>query len=277
MYLNVTNCSFKFILTIVSPNPTNKLRHYLKHFLRHYWVSNFVDVLHSPFVFGLQRQCVEKLPTKEFEPIEQLRKQLLNNSSVIFYEDFGASNKSRSVKVAELAKKHLKPARIAQILSRLVTYTQSQRILELGTSLGITTAYLAKGASANAQIHTIEASKEVLNITLQNKLPQVQYHLGTFDEVLPNLLPQMGPIDYLFIDGNHSYEATLRYFEMAKPFIHNNTVIVFDDIYCSKGMTQAWEEIKQDPMVKVSVDLFFVGLVFFRKEQVKEHFKLRVF
>ena len=277
MYVKVLNHSYNFIPTIVSPNPIIKLRHYLKHFMRHYWVSNFVDVLHSPFVFGLQRQCVEKLPAQAFEEIEALRKQLLQDQTVIYYEDFGASNKSRSVKVAELAKKHLKPARIAQILSRLVSYTQSQHILELGTSLGITTAYLAKGAKANAQIHTIEASKEVLNITFQNKLPQVQYHLGTFDEVLPNLLPQIGSLDYLFIDGNHSYEATLRYFEMAKPFIHNNTVIVFDDIYWSKGMTQAWEEIKQDPMVKVSVDLFFVGLVFFRKEQVKEHFRLRVF
>jgi hypothetical protein len=80
----------------------------------------------------------------------------------------------------------------------------------------------------------------------------------------------------LFIDGNHSYEATMRYFELSKPFLNNESMVVFDDIYWSKGMTRAWEQIKADPQVKVSIDLFFVGLVFFRKEQVKENFKLRI-
>ncbi|MFY8189892.1 MAG: class I SAM-dependent methyltransferase, partial [Bacteroidia bacterium] len=92
----------------------------------------------------------------------------------------------------------------------------------------------------------------------------------------PDILQKLQSIDLLFIDGNHSYEATLRYFNLCKPYLHNDSLLIFDDIYWSKGMTNAWEEIKADPMVKVSVDLFFIGLVFFRKEQVKENFKLRI-
>jgi predicted O-methyltransferase YrrM len=90
------------------------------------------------------------------------------------------------------------------------------------------------------------------------------------------VLEKIKTLDMLFIDGNHSYDATMRYFEMCKPYLHNQSLIVFDDIYWSKGMTQAWKEIKADPIVTVSIDLFFIGLVFFRKEQVKENFKLRI-
>ena len=157
-------------------------------------------------------------------------------------------------------------------------YLNYQNCLELGTSLGITTQYLALGSNKNKRIHTIEASKEVREIALEgfqnNKA--IQSYLGTFDKVMPNLLKDVKGLDMLFIDGNHSYEATMRYFELSKPYLNNESMLVFDDIYWSKGMTHAWEQIKADPQVKVSIDLFFVGLVFFRKEQVKENFKLRI-
>lgn len=255
--------------------------HFVFNFIRHYLSATLIDVLHSPFVFALYQTCIKRQDANLYNSIEQLRSDLKNNPTEIFYTDFGASQKSRKTIVSKLAKQHLKPARIAQILARMAGKYPYQNILELGTSLGISTSYLAQFADANAKIYTIEACEPVREIALQNfkhlgLTNKIQSELGNFDEVLPELLPKIGKLDFFFIDGNHSYEATLRYFEMAKPYLHNDSVIVFDDIYWSKGMTQAWQEIKADPMVRVTVDLFFVGMVFFRKEQVKEAFQLRI-
>ncbi len=242
-----------------------------------------MDILHSPFVFELHQTCIKKeKDLGKYKDIELLRERLKKDDRPLFYVDFGASQKSRETSVSVLAKQHLKPARIAQILSRMMQKYGYKNALELGTSLGVTTNYLALGTNPEQKVYTIEASEQVRKVALENMeqlrfRPKITSLLGTFDAILPEILPSIGKLDFLFIDGNHSYEATMRYFEMSKPYLHNDSVVIFDDIYWSAGMTQAWEEIKADPKVKVTVDLFFVGLVYFRVEQVKEHFRLRVF
>jgi predicted O-methyltransferase YrrM len=128
---------------------------------------------------------------------------------------------------------------------------------------------------------TIEGAREIAAVATENFKQlglnkYIQQRTGNFDEVLPDVLKTYEEVDVAFIDGNHRYAPTLYYFEMLLPKIHNNSMLIFDDIYWSKGMTKAWEEIKEHPQVTVTVDLFFIGLVFFRKEQVKEHFKLRI-
>lgn len=136
------------------------------------------------------------------------------------------------------------------------------------------------GAGKDARIITIEGAPEVYkqaNKTFEKlSISNIDARCGTFDEVLPNLLSELKQLDLVYIDGNHSEEATLRYFNMVKPLLHNNSLVVFDDIYWSKGMTRAWEAIKADPGVQVTVDLFFLGLVFFRQEQARQHFRLRI-
>ncbi len=262
--------------------------HYLINFIRHYLSATFIDVLHSPFVFDLYQQCIRRQKNKPqvFNEIEKIRKGLKNNHQTLSYTDFGASAKTldsvEKVEIAALAKRHLKPARIAQILYYIIHKYHYQNLLELGTSLGITTSYLASGASpTDATIHTIEGCQDVREVALStfSKLSlnsKIMSHEGKFDEVLPDILAQISVLDFLFVDGNHSYEATLHYFQQCLPKANNNSVFIFDDIYWSKGMTRAWEEIKNHPQVTVSVDLFFIGLIFFRKEQEKQQFKLRV-
>jgi predicted O-methyltransferase YrrM len=89
---------------------------------------------------------------------------------------------------------------------------------------------------------------------------------------------QLSIINYqlIYFDGNHSKEATLQYFNLLLPTITNETVWIFDDIHWSTDMTEAWETIKKHPKVKVTIDTFQWGLVFFRSEQEKEHFTIRV-
>jgi predicted O-methyltransferase YrrM len=99
--------------------------------------------------------------------------------------------------------------------------------------------------------------------------------VGNFDQILPNLLAQRKQVDFVYIDGNHTKAATLHYFQECLAKAHEGTLLIFDDIYWSKGMEEAWEEIKNHPQVTVTVDLFWIGLVYFKKGQAKEHFKLK--
>lgn len=240
-------------------------------------------------MFELYQKCIRRQGVKPliFDEIESLRKQLKGNSKTITYKDFGASATSsgaeKKTSISTLARRHLKPPRLAQILFRILEKYKYKNKIELGTSLGITSSYLAAANTQESQkLITIEACQDVMEIALQNfsalrLSSKIESLEGTFDEVLPHVLNQMDTLDFLFVDGNHSYEATLRYFELCLPKANNNSVFVFDDIYWSQGMTKAWEEIKNHPQVTVSVDLFFIGLIYFRKEQVKQNFKLRVF
>ena len=252
--------------------------------------------MHSPFVFQfilhvLNNQSGFIAPTE----MENLRKELLTDSRILEIEDLGAGSRvaaSKQRTVSQLAKAAVKPEKYAQLLYRLVKYYQPKTILELGTSLGITTSYLSL-ANPRAKILTIEGSKAVAAIAKENfeklSLKNIELIEGNFDEQLSSAIHQLTfvchnefaeglpkGIDLAYIDGNHRYEATMRYFHQLLPHIHSRSILVFDDIHWSAGMEQAWEEIKSHPSVQYSIDIFFLGFVYFRTEfKVKQHFTIR--
>jgi predicted O-methyltransferase YrrM len=259
--------------------------HFVKHFFKHYGSATLIDVLHSPFVFRLYNSCIaRKSSPQNTSDIQQLRAKLKRNSTRITQTDFGARSQqqpSRTKPISFFAKQHAKSTRINEILYSLVKEYQYNTCIELGTSLGLSASYIGKALPASGHLHSIEGAEQIAALAKQHiSLLHLQNHVtiynGTFDEILPGILNQHNTIDFAFIDGNHTYEATMRYFNLLIDKMHNNSVLVFDDIYWSKDMTKAWEQIKNHPKVTVTVDLFYVGLVYIRYEQVKQHFKLRV-
>lgn len=243
--------------------------------------------VHSPFVYDFVTKVLEdKEVYPVYEEVEKLRQSLLNNKLVTEVEDFGAGGEKGAryeKKVSEIAAKAAKPPKWGKLLFRICQYFQPKNMLELGTSLGITTAYQAKGVgigqNSESRFVSLEGSEnlvELSGINFKNlgieAIEQVQ---GNFDETLAGVLDTFPTLDYVFIDGNHRKEPTLRYFEQLLPKCHNETILIFDDIYWSKEMNEAWDEIKAHPQVKVSVDLFYLGIVFLRQEQVEEHFVIR--
>ena len=239
--------------------------------------------MHSPFVFGfilhvLNNKSGYKMP----DEIEGLRNQLLSDKRVFKIEDLGAGSRVSATKersVQQLAKSALKPKKYAQLLFRLVKHYQPKTILELGTSLGITTAYFA-AANTTAHITTIEGSKAIAEVAKENfsKLSQQNIKLlqGNFDEVLPSVIHQLSSIDLAYIDGNHRYKPTIEYFHQILTKTNNDSILVLDDIHWSEEMEKAWEEIKTNPSVKCTIDIFFLGFVFFRSEfKTKQHFSIR--
>jgi predicted O-methyltransferase YrrM len=239
--------------------------------------------MHSPFVFAFILDVLNNRPRFVAPPeVEALRRELLHDKTLLTIEDLGAGSRSGASKqrtVAQLARSAVKPPKWGQLLYRLARHYRPQTILELGTSLGISTAYLAK-AMPEAEIHTIEGSDAIRAVARGNfsklHVANINAHLGNFDDVLPQVLQQLPRVDLAYIDGNHRYEPTIRYFRELLPHVNNDTILVFDDIHWSAEMEKAWEEIKTHPSVRCSIDLFFLGFVFFREEfKVPRHFTIR--
>jgi predicted O-methyltransferase YrrM len=238
--------------------------------------------LHSPFVYKLLDEVIlNKNQYYSYEEIESLRAQLLMSDKIITVTDFGAGSHltpQKKRKVREIAKHSAKPAKYGKLLFRLVEFFKPQNMLELGTSLGISTLYQAK-ANSDGNFITLEGCPEVAAIAESNfkKLNSNNIKLicGNFSETLPQAIEVLPKLEYVFFDGNHQKEATLDYFNKCLKKSQNESIFIFDDIHWSRGMEEAWEEIKKHHAVTVTIDLFFVGLVFFRKEQVKQDFILR--
>ena len=241
--------------------------------------------LHSPFLFSLYTQVIRAGSGSKsvFEAIQRLRKELRSSRRLITVTDLGAGSKinsSRQRTIGDIARNSQKPARFGRLLFRIIQRFEAKTIVDLGTSLGITTAYLAKATQPyNGHVLTFEGCPETAAIARQNfahlGLTNVAIVVGNLDETLPSQLRVLDTVDFVFFDANHRYEPTIRYFETCLTKIHNDTVFIFDDIHWSDEMEQAWAYIKTHPAVNVTVDLFWVGLVFFRKEQPKQDFVLR--
>ena len=188
----------------------------------------------------------------------------------------GTAQKQKQIK--QLAKNALKSKKLAQLLFRLARHFKPKNMIELGTCLGVTTSYLAT-AVPDAKIITLEGCPQTASVAKENfeklSLKNIHPTIGNFDETLPKIISENQELDFIFIDGNHRHDATINYFNWCLPHLSKQSVMIFDDIYWSVGMKKAWEEIKKRPEVTVTIDLFWIGLVFFRDGQAKEHFKVR--
>lgn len=258
----------------------NNFISYLNYLLK----SKTAHGVHSPFVYKF---VTELLETKneayyQFKELDAVRKQLLNNHSTIEITDFGAGSKvfkGNTRKISDIAKHGISTKKFSELYFKLINFCNAEHVVELGTSIGLNTLYLAK-ANSKSKIYTIEGCPALCEFSSQlfkkHNAENITSLQGNFDSVLPELLNNLPRLDFFYVDGNHQYEATKKYFEMALTKKHEHSVFIFDDINWTEGMQRAWEEIKNHPEVTLSLDLFYAGIVFFRKEQKeKEHFILR--
>ncbi len=239
--------------------------------------------IHSPFVFNFVTHVLnDKKKYVCYNAIEAVRSKLKQDNTIIEVEDFGAGStviKSNKRLVKAIAKTSLKQAKYAQLLFRMVQYYQPKNILELGTSFGVTTAYLASG-NVDAKVFTCEGAQQIASIAQNNfiqlAIKNIELITGNFAKTLPPLFSAMGTVDFAFADGNHRKEPTLQYFQQLLDHANDNTILVFDDIHWSNGMEAAWSTILQHPMVTLSIDVFFIGIVFINSGiKKKQHFIIK--
>ncbi|NNC82097.1 MAG: class I SAM-dependent methyltransferase [Flavobacteriales bacterium] len=234
--------------------------------------------VHSPFLFDLIEK-VFKGPSTGISEIEEVRKGFLNDDSPIDFEEHGAGSSFKQRKstatAASIASRSLSTPAQCMFLHRLCAHRSAKHILELGTSLGVSTAYLA---SAGAEVHTIEASAAVHHMAQSRfgpRFPSIQWHLGPFDEQLPKVLQESDPFDVVYVDGNHREASTVQYVEAIIPHLSEDAVMILDDIHWSEGMERAWDTVRDHREVTLSVDVFWCGMLFFKKGLSGEHFTIR--
>ncbi|MCC5943491.1 MAG: class I SAM-dependent methyltransferase [Bernardetiaceae bacterium] len=243
--------------------------------------------LHSPFVYQLYDEVIalhHRYHYYDFDLIETARHVLLDSSEEIEVQDFGAGSHKHSGgqrKISDLARHSAISFKVGALLFRMILHFKPRFMIELGTSLGIGTLYQAmplKGKTA--KLYSFEGCAQTIHYAQKNldyfDCKQAQIITGNIDETLPQFLAHHKPtLDWVFFDANHRYEPTMRYFENCLKYAHEGSVFIFDDIRWSSQMRKAWNEIKADERVMISIDLFRLGLVFFRKGQPKQHFDLR--
>lgn len=239
--------------------------------------------IHSPFVYDFVEQVLNaRHRPSVFAHIEAYRESLKRSTEVLRVEDFGAGSAYGDTverPVSRIARHAAKPPRFGRLLYRLAEHYHCRTALELGTSLGISTAYLAS-VPGMERVLSIEGSPAIAAKARSGLnglgLSQVELMVGNFDSVLPEALERLPSPDLVFIDGNHREEPTLRYFHQCLPVVHEETILVFDDIHWSAEMASAWATIKAHPQVRCTIDLFFIGIVVFRKAfREKQDFVIR--
>ncbi len=215
-----------------------------------------------------------------YAPIEALRQRLIHDDRKIALYGLGAGSSygQKHIRISRLAHSVATPPRYAQLLFRLGRYYRLFRIIELGTSLGLTTLYLSS-ISSQAVVVTLEGHPDLAALAqahfAQMNSRNIVLINGNFSTTLPQAIHQTGTIDLAFLDGDHRKEATLTYFEQLLPHMHEESVCVVADIYWSAPMTQAWKQLCSHPAVRLSIDVFGLGLLFFRPTLSQQHLVLR--
>lgn len=254
-------------------------------YLTHYCRSKRWDSFHSPFLFNLFSHCCdERISHPSFKNIEWIRRDLIQSEEVIERHDFGAGTcyhqTINNVSISRIARHSLSQPFQCRFLYRLVVFLESKEIVELGTSLGISTAYLAM-ANSNSIVNTVEGDPEIGIIACkvfdQLSLDNIHLHSASFDEFIAYGLSVVTRIDLLFLDGHHTSEALWKYYHAMKPFMYDQTIIIVDDLYWSADMTEGWKKLIALPEVTQSVDCFHFGVLFFKQDFLnRENHRIRL-
>lgn len=237
--------------------------------------------LQAPFIYNLYTKYIQLDSNKNnFKAIEETRQKLIKSNLLVTPSKFGAQStvhlQNEKVQASYIAKKGLTSPKTSRLLARLIEYNNSKVVVELGTAFGLNTLYLAQ--REDSEIITFEGSEDIANVALTNfeffNKANIELIKGNIDSTLPQFTNSRISIDFAYLDANHRYQPTINYFNHLIKRMHDDSILVLDDIYWSKEMTQAWNEIKNHPQVTQSVDLFDVGIVFFKPDLVKTSYRL---
>jgi len=238
--------------------------------------------VHSPFVYNFVTKCLYKKPTTlKVDQVNTIRNWLSNNHKIIDVSDFGNGSKvfkTNKRRVSDIAKIAGMSKKKASLLISVVEYFNPQTMLEIGTSVGLGSATLSI-SNPKAEIYTLEGCENTSNVALdlfkKFQLNNMNLIVGNFDITLSEVIGNQN-FDFIYFDGNHQKEATLKYFNQCLQTAHNSSIFIFDDINLSYKMEQAWSAIKNHPKVTITINTFYLGFVLFRKEQEKQHFTIRI-
>ncbi|MEM8894810.1 MAG: class I SAM-dependent methyltransferase [Bacteroidota bacterium] len=247
----------------------------------HYWLSQVDEhSLQAPFIYDLYTQAILGVSGKQPD-LEQLRFELERNSNFLQIKDFGAGSitgDNDRRQVSAIAKNSISTSKTAKLVARIAAYFKPLKIIELGTSLGLTTLAINR-SNPDADIYTIEGAPSIYSLAKAHFQHygngRINPFEGNIDHLLPEIIKGVSQVDLAIIDANHTEEATLSYFYTLLKCCQSSSVVILDDIHWSKGMKAAWIEIYNHPEVTCSIDLYQIGIVLFKPELSKQHWTLK--
>lgn len=241
--------------------------------------------IHSPFVFEFYEKILNPEPKEVFfDKVDKIRKEIIQKGRRVPLQDFGPNICTQLPNYREIYKigiQALKPVYLDRILGRISHFIKAESIIEIGTFPGITTAFLSF-YNPNSQVFSLEDNPELARLAQDNldklELKNVQVIQGNFNDPVPSLfsLNLVSP-RFILIKGDHRNVSTMHYFREFLKEGNEQDVMVIDDIHRSIEMENDWNKIKTHEKVILSIDLFYFGIIFFRNNRAKEHFKIRLF
>ena len=255
----------------------------IKQYLLHQWRVQGKKPLHSPFVFDFYQNVLKASHNQDIDRVARLASTLKKDKTVIERADFGAGHGGKgggsyTSTIGETARRSSRRRDEGKLLHNMVKHYQPQRLLELGSHLGISTLYQASAMRPEARLLSLEGDPGLAQLAEKHlevwNCGNAKVVTGPFAETIPGLdLADYRP-DYVFMDGDHRYEPTMLYISMILPYMPENSILILDDIYWSKGMARAWNEIVQLKDITLTIDLFHFGICFVKKPGEKKHFCL---
>ncbi|HMJ69067.1 MAG TPA: class I SAM-dependent methyltransferase [Cyclobacteriaceae bacterium] len=252
----------------------------VKAYINHWLDSVEEHSLHSPFFFDFYDKVIKGISEEDFSHIENVRGKLLQNPGLLKIDDLGGGSASKTLrqeerKISDIAATSFTPARLAEIYFRTCQYTEVHTVVELGTSMGLTSMYLSE--LPDCKVYTFEGSHALANMAITNfeyfEKKNINLIEGDISVTLPRFLQDnLAKIGFALIDANHRYEPTMQYFEWFMKRFNEKSIMVIDDIHHSAGMERAWNELKKHYLVYGSVDLFRCGILFFEPGLNRQHF-----
>lgn len=244
-----------------------------------YWLDEVDEhSLHSPFIYDFYTKVIIPVVPADFSAFEALRKELLKDTSQLSYNDPGGGSSflKRKIRIKDLAKVSLSKKKYSLLYYRIIRYFQPETIIELGTSLGINALYMSE---AEKPVYTFEGAKPLISLAKKHfikfKKNNINLIEGDINHTLPHFISDQKKLPFVFFDANHTYDATLNYFNICKQKASKESIFIFDDIYWSEEMGKAWEKIKADQDVTVTFDLYRCGIVLFNPDLTPQHLKFR--
>lgn len=237
--------------------------------------------IHSPFMFDLVTKVFNNnIVGNDLQKVLKIHNRLKNSKEILEYNEIGAGSAYKNKKkqtLGQIISSSSINKKYGKLLFNIVRYLEPENILELGTSVGISTAYIAQ-ASRNSNLKSIEGVKvktKIAQDTAQKLNLNTEFITGNFNDIIDDIVKKYKKLDFVFFDGNHKKQSTLKYFNTCLEKIHNDSIFIFDDIHWSDEMEEAWNEIINNKSVRVSVDLFRMGLIFFKQELSYEQYVIK--
>ena len=238
--------------------------------------------IHSPFLYDLIINTFNNsFQYETYSRIEKLRKIIRTDRQNYIYTNYRPSQNvytRHPRKVSDVVKKTAISPKHARLIFRLINKFNPNVSLELGTGVGVTTAYIASAKKHNI-VYTVDKNNELTDYARHNlqylDIENVRIINDTFEEAIKKIIRLNKKIDFLLIDGNHTKTATITYLSQMYSLFHNDTIIIIHDIHWSPEMESAWKTIINNPDIKLAIDLFFMGIIFFKSELNKQNFVIK--